>query len=1280
MALERVGSTAFGAAPDPAAPELLLREPLTQSCFVSRAAFVRLLKNIRPRATSMRDVLRPAPLLATPELSARLLLDAVQHAAVEMVFRDHQGTAVPAATLTSLGALLTRAEQLAAALGTRITPRAWWEAKLQMEYARNLGQVHLPLRPITSGPLQFNKKEFNRKAFEETQFDGSQSNAESTSDAGRGAEEAQRLAHQIRHADGVVLITGYRGVGKSTFVNHALFIATQRQDTKDDGWLVVPVVMSIAKSTGVSSVLRLSLRTIRNALLGDAAGGQQPVPGAPDAGPLPITGAERELLDLAYLRATWNVVYSKSAEDAGEWNAAVGLGINPGKLFGGAFSAIAKLGAKRSRIEKLSREINLRDYDEDAAENDIASLTDSLAQPRRARSGRDVRIKLVLVFDELDKLDFKKTVVPLLDGLKNLFLRQHTVFLLVTSKQMYYTLRTQRAVEDATLSSYFSAVVHVPLFEYSQVRALLASWIDRDMMSPAPARAALAEARMLDRFARYLTYKSLGNPRDLIRELRAIQSWSGAGDRPYVTDRITKLPEVAIYALVQAVIEKSVVPWTPTATASATATTSTTGAATSSDQSGAGQLTDPQHDEATLASERVSADQARLEQLRRGLYILVESTIEQQTLRFDKATLEPLRATNFSLYSLADVQRVARELARQLANLHTGMISEPASATGNALFVADLTDANAGLRVAGEFYRLTGRHAPGNDAVEAPATAATRTPAQIIEQAITFFAHGGRAERWTAIDLVGELPAEDVPPDLIEALRKVVHEDSDPAYRAAAIDNVPVAALLDSAFNLLERVERERDTNVLQALLSRIVEPLTDAMRGIATQVLLRLLGYESELSRSIRLLDPGFARLRAATGTRSDIEALALERLEVIARTDVTAALKKLLLAEVARSYLAPDAAKVDRIVRTLVANAQTQHVDLRALLLADAEVLKSTQLHPSLAREMHAIVDGDFANALQFLLIVPEHVALLAQPIVSAAAAANDPVSLRMLLAQLAPLADSSTQSTTPPNWILQWLNTPDFATVVQPALSRVLQARRTDNPANEPSVERAEALLNTVTARPNLTGTSLWAGALAAHHAHIGALGNYGVGALAGVQSRIANLRIVDPPIGTGWGATNYADAYASPSSYAFRPDARATALMLSSVLPFALTLLIPGDVPPSAGFGTLLLARALSLCMPLSLAGIFIALPQRWSDIRTHATSRFSFPWTDPTTGLSDLRRQLSWVLPLIGVFGVPEQYKSWIGPMTFLPQASFFLLNAVAIVLGYAGVTRALKEN
>ena len=55
-------------------------------------------------------------------------------------------------------------------------------------------------------------------------------------------------------------------------VNHALSIATQRQDTKDDGWLVVPIVMSIAKSTGVSSMLGLSLRTIRNALLGDAPG------------------------------------------------------------------------------------------------------------------------------------------------------------------------------------------------------------------------------------------------------------------------------------------------------------------------------------------------------------------------------------------------------------------------------------------------------------------------------------------------------------------------------------------------------------------------------------------------------------------------------------------------------------------------------------------------------------------------------------------------------------------------------------------------------------------------------------------------------------------------------------------------------------------------------------------------------------------------------------------------------------------------------------------------
>src|SRR5262249_28834457 len=137
-------------------------------------------------------------------------------------------------------------------------------------------------------------------------------------------------------------------------------------------------------------------------------------------------------------------------------------------------------GIKKTKTEKINRELNPLDFDENAAEESLARLIRGLATRRPLfPDGPEVRIKLVFVFDELDKMDVDTGLKPMIEGLKNLFLQQYSVFMLVTSKKFYYDLLKDRAVEDAMMNSYFSSIVHVPLLSYEQARKMVEDWVDR---------------------------------------------------------------------------------------------------------------------------------------------------------------------------------------------------------------------------------------------------------------------------------------------------------------------------------------------------------------------------------------------------------------------------------------------------------------------------------------------------------------------------------------------------------------------------------------------------------------------------------------------------------------------------------------------------------------------------------------------------------------------------------------------------------------------------------
>ncbi len=1223
--------------------------------------FATLLHRIRRPTAPATEGWRAGPLAAAaPARVAQVWLLAALEAALEMVLRDHHERAVPESTRQYLLALFERVQQMAAHLQPQppLGAAARWHARLHVALARNEGHVHLPLRSIATAPLT---------------YDGIDPGYH-----GRPDDEPQRLARQMRHADGVVLVTGYRGVGKSSFVNRALHHATKDQSSAGDGWLVVPVGLSVAKATNVASVLRLTLRSVREALIDPDTLKARPVPGlsgnpgtpglpsAPGTRgmpgqALPLTAEELRQLQWAYERATWNVALSRASVDEGEWSAGVALNLNPGKYFGGGIAPSARLGAKRSQQQKLKRELSLRDYDEDAAEADITRLIDSLAQPRELLPGVQRRIKLVLVFDELDKLDFTASVEPLLDGLKNLFLHRYAVFVLVTSKQMYYKLHDQRSKEDATLSSYFSAVVHVPLLTSAQTRELLLQWIDRELLPEADRTVDKDglnkdELLTLDRLARYLTYKSLGNPRDIIRELRQMQQWSTHGDQPFLSDRIANLGEVALIAAVQAAVENAAVPWR--------------GAAAKAESA----LLQAQAGEVTLASERVGADEARLEQIRRGLYILVETAIDRQTLVFDDKTLEPIRENNLSLLSLPDVLRLARDLGN-----HLTLVTAPVAPgdTGDAprrpLFVFDSVKDKgkvlaSRLGVSKEFYERSGRRAAQEAAAE-PDPA--RPSGNLVADARSFFKHGGDAECWLAIKVVGELPPAEVPEDLVARLREVVHNHTQASYRAAALASTPAAAVLGEAFGMAARVTQEGDDSVLMELIIKTGASTTDDQSEAASEILLRLLRCSGGKAEPIAGLP---AAVRPDLGTL----AVALQYLAMVAQRDLADELKAFLLANAAQP-----APLLEEAVKALVEITQRHDVDLVDELLLDSQVHKASALHEPIAAEMPRMLRrGPMPAVIALLSAHDEYdVSTLLRSVLVEAAGRRDADTARLLLGKLADGSDPVAAPSPTQARLRAALVGPALASKIRPYLEDAWSRVAARSPEEAPRVERARAWLESAREAEAKLAEQLAEKLSARKRASLGGLSGLAYGALSRQSALDASL--LDPSVpgrfvGAGLGHTPFASTYVPPQrSVSYKFDAWGALLLLLSPLPFVATFFVPGDVPAGAGFGTLLLGRTISLGIPvcallLPLLLVSAQTQRDFAELRSSVrrSSNSTEPW-----------QQYAMLPLLLGAYGLVEAHKEYVAPLTFWPtQLGLFLLNSAALAIGGWAVSRMRDEH
>jgi len=357
-------------------------------------------------------------------------------------------------------------------------------------------------------------------------------------------ELVTELQSRILHSrGGAFLITGFRGVGKSTLVRKALDQIDAESPPSDQ---ILPVWLSVARSTTTERLLFAIVRRVFETLSDSGALHRLP----------PTT---RHALIVAYMRTSLS--FKETQSEAHERSAGVDMGAGSGKgIRSVAEFVVPKISMSAKRSHSMATEASFLAYSETDAEHDlmrivalvdqltsIAELRPSLLQRLKLRRGQErPRLHLVIVLDEVDKLTVDEAglgaIEDLLSGIKNVLTASGAHFLVVAGPDLH-----DRAVRDAArgngvYESVFGWRMYVPCIWDA------ADLLAEDMFSgnsPIPGR---------DPLVQYLRFKARGVPRRLLQEFNDFVVWEGSRPRLLVSDQ--DLDRVAFYAELETIMRQ----------------------------------------------------------------------------------------------------------------------------------------------------------------------------------------------------------------------------------------------------------------------------------------------------------------------------------------------------------------------------------------------------------------------------------------------------------------------------------------------------------------------------------------------------------------------------------------------------------------------------------------------------------------------------------------------------------------------------------------------------
>lgn len=316
------------------------------------------------------------------------------------------------------------------------------------------------------------------------------------------------------------LVSGYRGVGKTSFVNR---IAEQ---LKDDH---VCAMMNMAKYDGYQLFVK---RLVRELFIG-----YQKYTSLKTSIPEPLSSDFRLLYDRTFNDIANSHINQAKDETKAETEAKfdlkkliipilttiiftfnLGYDLIPYTILslllviaGVAWTALTSwnLAVVKTNIKSITNEVSIKSlYDDEIAEHFLFEILRNL---------KDNGIKVIIGFDELDKHEALASITKIIDDLKPLLLSGYANFFIIAGQQLNYHYEEANLKENEVISSIFSKVIHIPFLRYATLRNFCLSLIEDPSLQKNEKVVAYMDSMIL---------QSRRIPRRLVNLIRSELKWS----------------------------------------------------------------------------------------------------------------------------------------------------------------------------------------------------------------------------------------------------------------------------------------------------------------------------------------------------------------------------------------------------------------------------------------------------------------------------------------------------------------------------------------------------------------------------------------------------------------------------------------------------------------------------------------------------------------------------------------------------------------------------------
>lgn len=366
--------------------------------------------------------------------------------------------------------------------------------------------------------------------------------------------EMESLAQRILFSKGgSFLVTGYRGVGKTSFVNQVIRTLDQALPWAEEALgktEIVDIYLNVARPVEPSEIMHHIIRRLRERLI--------------EKGLYRLLDKDlQEELTLAYDRTSVNMARKLAASSEQSY------GFNEASIGAEWMKAAVKMGWSSKRSKTENYEMSYLGYDDKAAEHDIIRISRRLAdagyyEPStgwerdglifRPRAPHKVSLKIVFVFDELDKLEEftakaakarKPVIDEILGSLKNLFTTSGVTFVFVAGKDLQERWLDDVGKGDSVYESVFSYDKYLPCL-WSDVDAIC------NTLLADPANLPSYDKQVYEEFKKYLVFKGRGIPRRIIRTFNEFVGWNK--EQPVLAFTRQAVRQIRFFASLQDVL------------------------------------------------------------------------------------------------------------------------------------------------------------------------------------------------------------------------------------------------------------------------------------------------------------------------------------------------------------------------------------------------------------------------------------------------------------------------------------------------------------------------------------------------------------------------------------------------------------------------------------------------------------------------------------------------------------------------------------------------------